>query len=207
MRRETEKYMELWELILIAVGLAMDAFAVAVCRGLKMKKLNYGHGAVIALFFGGFQALMPFIGWLLGSRFEKYIVQVDHWIAFALLGFIGGRMIWEAVKEKDKDDCDCGCGEKLDLKELTVMAIATSIDALAIGITFAFLRVNIALSAGLIGVITLAISFIGVIIGHVFGSRLKSRAEIAGGVILVLIGTKILLEHLGVIEWFFGLFR
>lgn len=195
------------ELILIAIGLAMDAFAVAVCRGLKMKKLNYAHGTVIALFFGGFQALMPFIGWVLGSRFEKYIVSVDHWIAFALLAFIGGRMIWEAVKEDGEEEC-CSCGgEKLNLKELTVMAIATSIDALAIGITFAFLRVNIALSAGLIGVITFAISFIGVIIGHVFGSKLKNRAEIAGGVILVLIGTKILFDHLGIFEWFFGLFK
>ena len=195
------------ELILIAIGLAMDAFAVAVCRGLKMKKLNYAHGTVIALFFGGFQALMPFIGWVLGSRFERYIVSVDHWIAFALLGFIGGRMIWEAVKEDDKKDCSCCGGNKLDLKELTVMAVATSIDALAIGITFAFLRVNIALSAGLIGVITFAISFVGVIIGHVFGARLKNRAEIAGGVILILIGIKILFDHLGIFEWFFGLFK
>jgi putative Mn2+ efflux pump MntP len=193
------------ELILIAIGLAMDAFAVAVCRGLKMKKINYAHGTVIALFFGGFQALMPVIGWFLGFKFEKYIVNFDHWIAFALLAFIGVRMIIEAVKD-DEEECGCcGC-EKLNIKELTVMAVATSIDALAIGITFAFLRVNIAVSAGLIGIITFVISFIGVIIGHVFGSKLKSKAEIAGGAILVLIGLKILLDHLGVFEWFIGLF-
>lgn len=194
------------ELILIAVGLAMDAFAVAVCRGLKMKKLNYAHGTVIALFFGGFQMLMPLLGWFLGFKFEKYIVSVDHWIAFVLLAFIGGKMIYESLKNNDgEDECAC-CGEKLDLKELTVMAVATSIDALAVGITFAFLRVNIILSASLIGIITFAISFAGVIIGHVFGSKLKSRAELAGGLILVLIGIKILLDHLGVIDWFFDLF-
>ena len=193
------------ELILIAVGLAMDAFAVAVCRGLKMKKLNYAHGTVIALFFGGFQALMPLIGWFLGFKFEKYIVSIDHWIAFVLLSFIGGRMIHEAVKGGDGDECGC-CSEKLDLKELTVMAVATSIDALAVGITFAFLRVNIVLSASLIGIITFAISFAGVVIGHVFGSKLKNRAEIVGGVILIFIGIKILLDHLGFFEWAASLF-
>ena len=193
------------ELILIAVGLAMDAFAVAVCRGLKMKKLNCAHGVVIALFFGGFQAMMPAIGWFLGSRFEQYIISVDHWIAFALLSFIGGRMVYEALKGDKDESCDC-CGDRLDLKELTVMAIATSIDALAIGITFAFLRVNIILSASLIGIITFIISFAGVIIGNLFGSKLKSRAEVAGGVILVLIGIKILFDHLGFFEWLTGLF-
>ena len=189
------------ELILIAVGLAMDAFAVAVCRGLKMKKLNYAHGTVIALFFGGFQALMPLIGWFLGFKFEQYIVSIDHWIAFILLSFIGGRMIYEAVKDGNEDECGCCGSGKLDLKELTVMAIATSIDALAVGITFAFLRVNIVLSASLIGVITFAICFAGVVIGHVFGSKLKNRAEIVGGVILILIGIKILLDHLSFFEW------
>ena len=197
--------MSIFELVLIAVGLAMDAFAVAVCRGLKMKKLNYAHGTVIAIFFGGFQALMPLIGWFLGFKFEKYIVSVDHWIAFVLLAFIGGKMICEALKKEDGDECSC-CGSGLNLKELTVMAIATSIDALAVGITFAFLRVNIALSASLIGIITFAISFAGVIIGHVFGSKLKNKAELAGGIILVLIGVKILLDHMGVLDWLAGLF-
>jgi len=198
--------MSIFELVLIAVGLAMDAFAVAVCRGLKMKRLNYVHGTVIALFFGAFQAVMPLIGWFLGFKFEQYIVSVDHWIAFALLAFIGGKMVVEALK-KDDDDDECGCqADSLNLKELTVMAVATSIDALAVGITFAFLQVNIVLSASLIGIITFAISFAGVIIGHVFGSRLKSRAELAGGVILVGIGAKILLEHLGVLAWIGSLF-
>ena len=187
------------ELILIAVGLAMDAFAVAVCRGLKMKKLNYAHGTVIALFFGGFQALMPAIGWFLGFKFKSYIESVDHWIAFVLLAFIGGKMIYESLK-KDEDDSSCSCVERLDLKELTVMAVATSIDTLAVDIMFATLGVNIIPSASLIGIITFAISFVGVIIGHVFGAKLKNKAEFAGGAILVIIGIKILLEHLGVLE-------
>ena len=188
------------ELFITAVGLSMDAFAVAVCKGLKMPKLKYLHGVIIALFFGGFQALMPLIGWFLGKNFEQYIKPVDHWIAFALLAFIGAKMIYEAIKGGDEDDCGC---ESFDLKELLVMSVATSIDALAVGISYAALGLNgskMATSVVFIGAITFTLSFIGVIIGHFFGAKFKSRAELAGGIILVLMGTKILLEHLGVID-------
>lgn len=190
------------ELFLIGVGLSMDAFAVAVCKGLNMCKINYKHSAIIGLFFGGFQALMPFIGWFIGSRFEQYIVKFDHWIAFVLLGFIGSKMLYDAITEKE-EDC-CKIEEKFDYKELLLMAIATSIDALAVGITFAFLGMNLSGIFGavsLIGVTTFALSFIGVVIGNKFGSVYKRKAEIAGGVVLVLIGLKILLEHLGIINF------
>lgn len=186
------------ELVVVAVGLAMDAFAVAVCKGLASPKINYRQTGLIALFFGGFQALMPVIGWALGKQFEKYITNIDHWIAFVLLAFIGGKMIWEAAKGGDEPEEDCGCG-KMDLRELTVLSIATSIDALAVGITFAFLKTDIVLSATLIGVITAALSALGVFIGNRFGARFKKKAEIAGGAVLVIIGLKILLEHLGII--------
>jgi len=190
--------MGFWELFLVGVGLSMDAFAVAVCRGLNMRKINYKHAGIIALFFGGFQALMPLIGWLLGSQFAEYIEAFDHWIAFILLAIIGGKMIWEVIKGEE-DGCET-CGEdKLDLKQLLVMAIATSIDALAVGITFAFLRVSILPAVSLIGVTTFVLSFIGVAIGNRFGSKYKSKAELAGGIVLILIGLKILLEHLGVL--------
>lgn len=185
------------ELFLIGVGLSMDAFAVSLCKGLKMKKLNLGQGAVIALFFGGFQALMPAIGWFLGTRFEHMISSFDHWIAFALLAFIGGKMIYEALTEKEEEN-EAG-DDKLDIKELFLMAIATSIDALAVGITFAFLQVNIGFAAILIGCTTFAISLGGVVIGNFFGAKYKSKAELAGGIILVGIGIKILIEHI-----FFG---
>lgn len=191
-------YMGIAEIFLIGIGLSMDAFAVAVCRGLKMQKLNVKHTAVIALFFGGFQALMPLIGWFLGKQFEKYITAVDHWIAFALLAFIGGKMIYDSFK---KDDDDQGEKDVFNLKEIFVMAVATSIDALAVGITFAFLSVNIWSSISIIGVTTFVLSAVGVLIGHKFGAKYKNKAELAGGVILVLIGLKILLEHLGVINF------
>ncbi|MGN0569153.1 MAG: manganese efflux pump MntP family protein [Candidatus Fimenecus sp.] len=184
--------MGIGELIIISLGLSMDAFAVAVCKGLNMRKIDYGQTALIAFFFGGFQALMPFIGWLLGKQFESYIISIDHWIAFALLGFIGGKMIYEAFKDEDA----LAGVEKLDLKELTVLAIATSIDALAVGITFAFLKADIKISVLLIGTITFLLSGAGVFIGHKFGEKYKNKAELAGGVILVLIGLKILVEHL-----------
>lgn len=190
--------MKLWEIIAIAVGLSMDAFAVSICKGLTMPKMKYSRALIVGLFFGGAQALMPLIGWLLGRSFESYITSVDHWIAFALLAFLGGKMIFEALKKDDEEE-KCACAEKLDFKELTVMAIATSIDALAIGITFAFLKVDISVAVSLIGVITFVICFIGVIIGHLFGAKFKSKAEIFGGAVLVLLGIKILLEHLGVI--------
>lgn len=186
-------------LFLIGVGLSMDAFAVAVCKGLNMRRINYAHSLVIALYFGVFQALMPLIGFFLGRSFEKYITRFDHWIAFVLLGFIGGKMIAEALKSKDGDEKAEYDTEKLNHKELFVLAVATSIDALAVGITFAFLRVNIWGAIAVIGVTTFALSLIGVVIGNKFGSRYKSKAELAGGIILVLMGVKILLEHLGII--------
>ena len=187
------------ELFFIAVGLSMDAFAVSICKGLNMRKLNYKHTFIIALFFGGFQGLMPLIGWFLGKQFEQYITNFDHWIAFILLAFIGGQMIHEALK-KDNEKCDID--ENLDLKELFILAIATSIDALAIGITFALIpNTNILTSIILIGIITFVLSIIGVFIGNKFGARFKSKAEFAGGLILILIGAKILFEHLGLINF------
>lgn len=185
------------ELFLIGIGLAMDAFAVSICKGLNMPKMNYKHAGIIALFFGGFQALMPFLGWALGCQFESYIVSIDHWIAFILLAFIGGNMIKEALSADDSEDTNNTDGS-LNLKELFMLAIATSIDALAVGVTFAFLGVQIVSAITLIGVTTFVISFAGVYIGHQFGSRYEKKAELAGGIILVCIGLKILLEHLGI---------
>ncbi|MEA5051182.1 MAG: manganese efflux pump MntP family protein [Oscillospiraceae bacterium] len=190
--------MGFFELFMIAVALSMDAFAVAMCKGLAMQKLNYRNAAVISLYFGGFQALMPLLGYYLGARFESYIANVDHYIAFGLLAFIGGRMIREALAEEQT----CGsCGDRLDHRELLLLAVATSIDALAVGITFAFLSVDIAPAVALIGAVTFALSFAGVAVGNRFGARYQKKAEIAGGVILILIGLKILLEHLGVLRF------
>lgn len=185
-------------LLLMGIGLAMDAFAVSICKGLAMRKVNKKQCFVIALFFGGFQALMPAIGWLLGSRFEQYIVNVDHWIAFILLGWIGGKMIWDAVREKEGPDIVEQMDAPLDIRELLVMAVATSIDALAVGITFAFLGTPILEASLIIGVTTFVICVIGVYVGNFFGSKYKRKASIAGGIILVLLGIKILLEHLEV---------
>lgn len=193
--------MSIFELFLIAVGLSMDAFAVAICKGLSMRKMNYRHAAVIALFFGGFQALMPLIGWVLGKQFERYITSVDHWIAFILLAIIGMNMIREALGKDDEEE-EKGCqGDRLDLKELLMMAIATSIDDLAVGVTFAFLQVSIVPAVSLIGITTFVLSLIGVSLGRVFGAKFKSKAEFLGGAILILIGVKILLEHLGVLTF------
>jgi putative Mn2+ efflux pump MntP len=184
------------ELFIVAISLSMDAFAVSLCQGLSMRRLNLKHAAIIAAFFGGFQAAMPLIGWLLARHFAQYITSYDHWIAFALLTFIGGKMLIEGLKV---DEEDCGCPEeKLDMKELFMLAIATSIDALAVGISFAFLRVSILPSISLIGATTFVLSFMGVALGNRFGSRYKNKAEIAGGIVLILIGVKILLEHLGI---------
>lgn len=191
--------MSLWELVLVGIGLSMDAFAVSMCKGLGMKRINYAHGAIIALFFGVFQGIMPLVGWLLGTQFERYITSIDHWIAFVLLAYIGGKMIWDAFHEKEEPEED-ELTQKLDLKELFILAVATSIDALAVGITFAFLQVNIVPAVSLIAVITFTISFVGVLIGNKFGTRYQTKAEIAGGAVLVLIGVKILLEHLGVLN-------
>lgn len=183
------------ELLLIAIGLSMDAFAVSVCKGLAMKKVTVKELCIVGLWFGGFQALMPAIGDLLGSAFEKYITPIDHWVAFVLLVFIGANMIKEALS-KDEEEAD----DSLGFRTMLIMAIATSIDALAVGITFAFLIETIsylifAISA--IGVTTFLLSALGVKIGNIFGVKYKSKAELAGGVILILLGIKILLEHLG----------
>lgn len=152
---------------------------------------------MIALFFGGFQALMPFLGWLLGSQFAQYIESVDHWVAFGLLALIGGNMVREALSPEDEEESACPAADRLDLKRLFMMAVATSIDALAVGITFAFFSVPIGPAVSIIGVTTFCISLGGVVIGNFFGTRYKQRAELTGGIVLILLGTKILLEHLG----------
>ena len=188
------------ELFLIGVGLSMDAFAVSICKGLGMSRLNMRQAAVIALFFGGFQALMPLIGWALGSQLAELITPIDHWLAFALLAVVGGKMLWDAFHEDDEQGGEAK-DAKLDLKELLMLAIATSIDALAVGITFAFLQVAIVPSVTIIGVTTFVLSFVGVAVGHFFGARFEKPATIAGGVVLILIGVKILLEHLGVVAF------
>lgn len=189
--------MSFLELFLIGVGLSMDAFAVAVCQGLSMSKINWRHAGVIALFFGGFQAVMPLTGWLLGSQFAAYIQNLDHWVAFVLLGLIGGNMIREALGPEEEQEAACAAG-KLDYKRLLLMAVATSIDALAVGVTFAFLEVTILPAVSIIGVTTFCLSLVGVAVGNFFGARYKRRAELSGGVILILLGVKILLEHMGV---------
>ena len=184
--------MGLIELFLIAVGLSMDAFAVSVCKGLAMPKCTFKKATIVGLWFGGFQALMPAIGYVLGAQFQETIASIDHWIAFVLLALIGGNMIHEAL-DNDEEEADAS----LDAKTMFLLAVATSIDALAIGITFAFLKVNIIPAVCFIGIVTFIISFAGVKIGNVFGARYKNKAEIVGGVILILLGLKILLEHLG----------
>ena len=180
------------ELLLIGVGLSMDAFAVSICKGLAMRRVNKKQAFVIGLFFGGFQALMPFIGWALGTQFESYITSIDHWIAFVLLVFIGGKMIAEAVRPEDENVEIDKMDPPLDVKEMFVLAVATSIDALAVGITY-----PIGEAVTIIGLTTFCISIGGVYVGNFFGNRYKKKAELAGGIILVLIGVKILLEHLG----------
>lgn len=187
--------MGLIELFLIAVGLSMDAFAVSVCKGLAMPKCTFKKAAIVGLWFGGFQALMPAIGYILGAQFQETIASIDHWIAFVLLALIGGNMIHEAL-DNDEEEADAS----LNVKTMFLLAVATSIDALAIGITFAFLKVNIIPAVCFIGIVTFIISFAGVKIGNVFGARYKNKAEIVGGVILILLGLKILLEHLGFLE-------
>ena len=191
--------MGLIELFLIAVGLSMDAFAVSICKGLGMRKVNKKQALVIGLFFGGFQALMPFVGWLLGSQFEKYITSIDHWIAFILLGIIGGKMIVESVKPDKEDDEVKEMDAPLDLKEMFVLAVATSIDALAVGITFAFLDYPIVEAITVIGITTFVISIGGVYVGSFFGNKYEKKAEFVGGLILVLLGVRILLTHLGIL--------
>lgn len=186
------------ELLLMGIGLAMDAFAVSVCKGLAMEKVNKKQAVVIGLFFGGFQALMPLIGWALGIQFEEYIMDIDHWVAFALLGFIGGKMMLESVKPEEESAEVDKTDEPPDIKELFVLAIATSIDALAVGITFAFLKYPIVEAITIIGVVTFFIAIGGVYVGNFFGNKYKNKAEFAGGLILVLLGLRILLSHLGI---------
>lgn len=186
--------MGITEIILLSVGLAMDAFAVSICKGLSMYKMNWKNTVIIALYFGIFQALMPVLGYFLGATFENAVTSIDHWIAFILLGIIGGNMIKESFGKEDD-----GKNSSVDFKTMIVLAVATSIDALAVGITLAFLQVNLILSVSFIGVITFALSLIGVKIGNKFGDKFKSKAEFMGGLILIVLGLKILLEHLGVI--------
>lgn len=189
--------MNVLEIFLLGVGLSMDALAVAVCKGLAMRKVNKRQCLAIAFAFGGFQALMPLIGWLLGSTFARYIRSIDHWIAFFLLLYIGGKMSIEAVKEwNDKPRIE-EMDPPLDVKELLMMAVATSIDALAVGVTFSFTpHFNILEAASIIGVTTFVISFGGVYIGNIFGSKFEKRAQLVGGLILIVIGTRILITHL-----------
>lgn len=183
------------ELLILAIGLSMDAFAVSVCKGLAMKKLEFKNMAIVGLWFGGFQALMPTIGYFLGVQFKNQITAIDHWIAFVLLGVIGANMIKEACSKDDEEE---EVKANLDVKTMFMLAIATSIDALAVGITFAFLSVNLVHAVTFIGITTFILSAVGVGIGNIFGTKYKAKAEIAGGIILILLGIKILLEHLGV---------
>lgn len=186
--------MDLLTLFTLAVGLSMDAFAVAVCKGLAMRKLTVKNAVIVGAWFGGFQALMPAIGYVLGVQFKDKITAIDHWIAFILLGLIGANMIKEALSKEEEE-----ANDSLAMREMFVLAVATSIDALAVGITFAFLSVNIVAAVFFIGVITFVLSAVGVKVGNVFGTKYKSKAEFAGGAILILLGLKILLEHTGLL--------
>lgn len=189
--------MSIWELFVIAVGLSMDAFAVSVCKGLSAGRVRLGHALTAGIWFGGFQALMPFLGWLLGSRFQSFISSVDHWIAFLLLGLIGLNMVRESRSQEAEE-----VGASFAPKAMLPLAVATSVDALTVGITFAFLQLDqmdILWAVSLIGVTTFLLSAIGVKAGGIVGERGKSRAELAGGLVLILMGCKILVEHLGLI--------
>lgn len=188
--------MSFFDLFLIALALSMDAFAVAICKGLSVKKVGAKHILTVGIYFGGFQALMPFIGFLLGFKFERFIVSIDHWIAFVLLAVIGGGMIREAIAGGEDE-----ANDSFSFKTMLPLALATSIDALAVGISFAFLGVDIVAAAVLIGVTTFVLSGAGIVVGNVFGAKYKSKAELAGGIVLILIGLKILLEHLGVVSF------
>ena len=185
--------MDFMALTLLAVGLSMDAFAVSICKGLAIKKLDWKKAVVIGLWFGGFQAMMPLVGYILGVQFSSYITSIDHWIAFVLLGLIGGNMIREACFGKEEEACD-----SISAGTMLLLAVATSIDALAVGITLAILSVNILPAVSYIGVATFCLSLAGVKVGNLFGCRYKTKAEIAGGVLLIFLGTRILLEHLGI---------
>ncbi len=185
--------MHFFELLLIAIGLSMDAFAVSICKGLALHDLRTRHALTVGLYFGVFQALMPIIGYFIGIQFADLIKNFDHWIAFVLLSFIGGKM---ALESRKQDDEPAPCENSLAFNKMLLLAIATSIDALAVGISFAFLGVNIVPSSLMIGITTLVISMAGVKVGHIFGTKYKSRAELAGGLLLIVIGLKILIEHI-----------
>lgn len=186
--------MGILELILIAIGLGMDAFAVSICKGISMSKMNWKKAIIIGLYFGIFQALMPVIGFTLGKTFENLVTSIDHWIAFGLLLIIGIKMIIDAFKEDN-----ISVNDSINWKVMVILAIATSIDALAVGITFAFLQVNLLLAVLIIGIITFILCVIGTKIGNNFGNKFENKAEILGGIVLILIGVKILLEHLNII--------
>jgi len=192
--------MGIGDLFLLAVGLSMDALAVAICKGLSVRRLKLKHALTVGLYFGGFQAGMPLIGYFLGKQFESYITSIDHWIAFVLLTIIGINMIRES----------CSCAEELNdsfsPRAILPMAVATSIDALAIGVTFAFLKVNIGAAVSFIGIITFLLSAVGVYLGNIFGAKYKSKAELVGGIVLIFMGAKILVEHLGLWEKLLSLF-
>lgn len=187
--------MNILEIFIIAVGLSMDAFAVSICKGLSVQKLKPKHMLLVGVYFGGFQALMPLLGYLLGKQFEWLITSVDHWIAFGLLVLIGANMIKESFDKSDE------VNDSFSVKSMLLLAVATSIDALAVGVTFAFLDVQIVPAIAIIGTTTFVLSVIGIKVGNVFGAKFKSKAELAGGIVLVLMGIKILLEHLGVIKF------
>lgn len=189
-----DNFMDLLTLLTLAVGLSMDAFAVSICKGLAMREKVLEKGVIIGLWFGGFQALMPIIGFFLGTQFKDQITSIDHWIAFILLGLIGINMVKESLSDEEEN-----ADASIEIKEMFMLAVATSIDALAVGITFAFLNVHIVSAASMIGVCTFLISFAGVKIGNIFGTKYKSKAELAGGIILILLGFKILLEHLHIL--------
>lgn len=189
--------MSFLDIFLIGVALSMDAFAVSVCKGLSVKKAGVKHVLTVGVYFGGFQALMPMLGFLLGYKFESFITNIDHWIAFVLLAIIGGNMIREALG-KDEDDKE---NDDFSFRAMLPLAVATSIDALAVGISFAFLGVDIVTAALLIGATTFVLSGAGIFVGNIFGSKYKSKAELAGGIVLILIGAKILFEHLGIISF------
>lgn len=196
--------MQLYELFLMAVGLSMDAFAVSICKGLAMKKITFSKAVIVGLWFGVFQALMPALGFFLGSRFQAQIEAIDHWIAFLILALIGANMLREAWKDKKESACECQEEEKdadLSVPTMLLLAIATSIDALAAGITFALLKAHLTFAVTFIGCTTFVLSAAGVYVGHFFGTKFKYAAEICGGVILILIGLKILLQHLGVLTF------
>lgn len=188
--------MGLGELILIAVGLSMDAFAVAICKGLSIRKLRWKNTALVGLYFGLFQALMPTVGYLLGSVFADAVAHIDHWIAFFLLGAIGINMIRESLHDTEEN-----CNPSLCFRDMVLLALATSIDALAIGVSFAFLQVDILPAVSIIGTITFLLSMLGMQLGHMFGSRFQSKAELLGGCVLIFLGAKILLEHLGLLPF------